>query len=1267
MDSEKQMRTPEGCLLSNGRYHVSVTAAGTGQSRRHGHVVNRWLEDPVEDAHGQFIYLRDLGSLKLWSVGLQPRQNRAVRYQTSRSPGQFHIEHEAEGIVARLDIAVSPSDDVEVRRLSIQDRSGRRRRIEVTSYLEPVLTWQAADIGHPAFSKLFLQTEYLPGIGALLTERRPRGNDERWPCLFHLLAGADPLEWETDRFRFLGRGRTAANPQAFGAPLSGTVGNVLDPCCSLRTVVELADGGVGELTFVTGMAENRADALKACSRYRGVSAIEPVFVQAEALERKLWSEHELTEAQASKFQSLAIAMQYGNRSLRAGVPAATTAGDVHGLFGRFGIPRDRIQIVTCQGWEDPATAEALKARLYWGKKGLFTNLIVLSDSRAESPGGLDDRVFTINASGLKEVERSLMLGAASLVVRGHLPDCPGETSPQPVPTVLRLEEEGGSAPKPNTESLQYFNGYGGFSPDGTEYVIRLPRLGSSWKRPPLPWVNVVANEKAGFLVSESGAGCIWAGNSQANRLTPWSNEPVNDPHGEALYLRDESSGALWSPLPGPVPGPCDHEVRHGFGYTRFVSTCHMLRQEVLAFVPRRDALKIMLVQITNQSGEVKKLSFTAYQSLVLGSVPERPSQVVTTREPDGSLRAIHPAADGFRGGVVFSALALDGARVEASGFSCDRLAFLGRHGTPENPSALCPQSSLDGAVGAGLDPCFVQQRVFSLAPGQTAKCIVLLGQGKNAADSSALVSRYSKPAAAEAALEEVREFWRSFLGGIRVETPSPIFNLMVNGWLAYQTLSCRLWGRTAFYQSSGAYGYRDQLQDSGSLLQLDPGFARAQIRLHARHQFVEGDVLHWWHPEPIERGVRTRFSDDLLWLPLNTADYIRTTGDFGFLDVREPFLKAPLLASGQDEVYLAPEPAGEEANLYEHCCRAIERSLATGAHRLPLMGTGDWNDGMNRVGREGRGESVWMGFFLHHILGEFIPLCEKRRDDVRVRRYSEHRTMLNAALNDGGWDGEWYRRAYYDTGEPVGSAQSDECKIDALAQAWAVISKAAPLDRAASAMAAVSRDLISENDGLIRLLTPPLVNTMNDPGYIKGYVAGVRENGGQYTHAACWVVKAVAELGENNRALRLLEMLMPVGHALSAQAVDRYKVEPYVVAADIYGAPPHVGRGGWTWYTGSSGWMFRLAVESILGLRIEGGKRLTLRPCVPDAWPSFKVRWRATDGRAACEIAVHNPSGRAGKVVSGEVDGQPVKVTGGRLCIPFGQDCRFLHVRVTMG
>lgn len=1263
MKPDPHLPTPHARLLSNGRYHVFISAAGTGQSRRHGHVVNRWSGDPVEDAQGQFLYFRDLDGGATWSAAMQPLKVPSLAYESSDVPGVFSIVNECEGIRTRLDVAVSPGDDLEVRRLHLRNLSGRPRRIEVTSFLEAVLTWQGADLGHPAFSKLFVQTSCDAGASLLLAERRPRGADESWPCLFHALAGAEAGEWETDRLRFIGRGRDMTDPRAMEEErLSGTVGNVLDPCLSLRTVVELAVGEERELGHVTGIAETPGAAAEMARRHRTVADLDRVLQEAGAAELGLQERLGIDPASAARFQSLAGAMYYGCRSL---VPAAggfPAAADADAFFGWHRIPRDRPQVVVCGPWDSGLTRELLKARDYWNHKGFFTNFIVLASSAAKAPEGLDDRVFTLSAASLSNADRSLLFASASAVVKDRFPDLSGNHAPAPPPEIKWILHE--TCLSKEEEPLQFFNGHGGFSADGSEYVIRLPRGG---KRPPMPWINVVANEAAGFLVSESGAGCTWARNSQANRITPWSNEPAGDPHGEALYLRDEKTGAVWSPLPGPVPGSCDYEVRHGFGATRFLSSCHGIDQEVTMFVPRADPVKIIHLRLRNHSKVAKHLGFTSFQRLVLGSLPAQPSLIVTREKEDGSLRAVNPAAGDFLGGVAFGATSLSGAEVERRDFTCDRLAFLGRHGTPRNPAGLRNGVALGGEVGTGLDPCFAERRTFTMEPGALVEIVVLLGEAMNEAAADELVARYREPSAAFESLAEVKRHWESLLGGIEVISPSPVLDLMVNGWLAYQTLCCRMWARSAFYQSSGAFGYRDQLQDSGSLLPLDPSFARRQILLHARHQFVEGDVLHWWHPEPIERGLRTRFSDDLLWLPLVTADYLHATGDHGLLDEREPYLKAPLLEDGHDENYLAPEPSGEDGSLYDHCCRAIDRSLATGAHGLPLMGTGDWNDGMSRVGREGKGESVWMGFFLYRILGKFIPLSEARGDQARAAKYEEHRRKLRAALNDGGWDGEWYRRAYYDNGAPLGSKESDECKIDALAQAWAVLSKAAPPERAALAMAAMERELVSEEEGLIRLLTPPFVHTANDPGYIKGYVAGVRENGGQYTHAACWAVQAIAEHGENNRALRLWEMLTPVLHARNPDAAEIYKVEPYAVAADIYGAEPHIGRGGWTWYTGSSGWMYRVAIESLLGLRVEDGGTLVIRPCVPDDWQSFVIRGRLPDGSASYRITVENPAGSAKRVVSAELDGVEAAIIDGAARIPLPCDGGKHEVRVMLG
>ena len=1093
--------------LSNGHYEVLISDTGSGVSSCDGLALTRWRADPVEDELGSIVYLRDLEDGRFRSLGYQPTRSPAGSYRCLKEDGCFRIEREDDGIESCLQVSVAADANLELRRIELHNRSPRAHRIEVTSYLEVVLYPADADEAHPAFAKLFVQTERDAAHGALLARRRPRAAHEHWPWLVHALAGGAALQWETDRMRFLGRGGTPGRPAALldPAPLSGCVGNVLDPVFSLRTVVELAPGERRELLLLTGVAADRDAALQLLEPYiAATTRPEPVAEQA-------------------------------------GVPPAGT--------------------------------------------------------RRKQEPSLDDD------------------GAAGLLA---------------------------------------FNGYGGFTPAGDEYIVRLRWQGGALRRPPLPWINVVSNERCGFIVSESGAGYSWARNSQANRLTPWYNDPVTDPHGEACYLRDEVSGASWSPLPGPRPAPCDYEARHGFGYSRFSCRHEDLEQETTLFVPRHDPIRILRLRLTNRGAGPRRLSVFSYQRLVLGTLPSSPSPVVTAFDAGrGLLRAVNPAAGEFAGGIAFACAVVSGAELEHAAHSGDRSAFIGRHGDPADPAGLRPGTTLDGACGEGLEPCFAQQLLITLEPGQTAECAFLLGECLDEDELTRLVSHYRTPGAVQAACEETREYWSGLVASLRVETPSPAIDLMLNGWLLYQNLACRIQARSAFYQSGGAYGFRDQLQDAAALVGVRPDLTRAQLLLHAAHQFTEGDVLHWWHPAPLERGLRTRFSDDLLWLPYVTCHYLEVSGDADILGESVSFLRARLLEPGEDEAYLQPETGTESADLYEHCCRALDRSLTRGEHGLPLMGTGDWNDGMNRVGRKGRGESVWLGFFLYRILGDFLPLCECRDDRTRLGRYRAYRDRLADALEANGWDGAWYRRAYYDDGTPLGSDGDPECRIDALAQSWSVISGAAPRPRAEQAMDAVQEQLLSETDGIVRLLTPAFVDTPHDPGYIKGYVAGVRENGGQYTHAACWVVMALAGLGRNERAARVLEMLSPVSHTATPERVACYRLEPYVVAADVYGESPHVGRGGWSWYTGSAGWLYRAALESVLGLRVTQGRTLLIRPCIPADWPGFRLSYRLPDGVTHCEIVVENSRGGR-RVIAARLDGREVTLTAGaaRITLP---------------
>ena len=1280
---------PRTHLLSNGRYLVMVTAAGSGFSRWRNLAVTRWREDTTRDCWGTFVFLRDARTGDVWSAGFQPSGTEVDRYNVVYAEDRAKIIQRDRSLSIRLEIVVSPEDDAELRKLTVTNLENRDREIEFTSYAEVVLAPQAADEAHPAFSNLFVETEFVPELEALLATRRPRSADEPQPWLAHVAAiegeQVGTYQFESDRARFLGRGRGIGAPVSLteGEPLTNSVGATLDPMVSLRYRVAIPAGDTVRLVFTTLVATSREEALDIAEKYRQPETFERESSLAWMYAQVQLHHLRITQDEAHLFQRLANRMLYNDRTLRTTPKelAANRRGP-SGLWA-YGISGDLpIAVVRVERDEERDVARhLLRAHEYWHLKGISADLVILNAKgtsyaqdfqeaveamvRASQSAlggerhGEPGNVFVLREDLLPSEDLVLLRSAARVLIlanRGTLSEQVirlERLRPGPVPRRLRAPREHAKPVPPPTLDLEYFNGLGGFTRDGREYVTVLGQ--GQWT--PAPWINVVANPDFGFHVSASGSGYTWSVNSRENKLTPWSNDPVSDTPGEAFYVRDLASGLIWGPTCLPIREQASpYVIRHGQGYSRFEHTSHGIELDLLQFVPPGDPIKISRLTLVNRSSHKRRLSITAYAEWVLGVTRSHSAPHVVTEidQETGATFARNAWNGEFASRVAFADL---GGR--QTSWTCDRLEFLGRNASLDHPASLERGDELSGKTGATLDPCAALQTEVELQPGQRTEVLFLLGQGESREQARTLIERYRGEDCA-ALLRQVQERWDTMLGTVQVRTPDASMDLLLNRWLLYQTLSCRLWSRSGFYQCGGAYGFRDQLQDVVALLVARPDIARAHILRAAARQFPEGDVQHWWHP-PTGRGVRTRISDDLLWLPYAVVRYLAVTEDWSMLDETIPWLKGAILEEDEHESYFEPEVSEDRATLFEHCARALDRSLEVGSHGLPLIGTGDWNDGMNRVGQEGRGESVWLGWFLHVNLREFARIADGRAEEKRAARWRQGAEALLTSLEQEAWDGEWYKRAFFDDGTPLGSAQNDECQIDSIAQSWAVLSGAGDPDRARQAMESVERRLVRRDDRLLLLFSPPFDQTPRDPGYIKGYLPGIRENGGQYTHAAIWSVMAFAGLGEGDKSLDLFDLLNPIHHASRRASARRYKVEPYAVAADIYSAPTHVGRGGWTWYTGAAGWLYRAGLESILGFR-KRGSALAIDPCIPRDWKRFEIDYR--HGDTLYRILVQNPDAVCRGVSSISLDGTPLSKEA---LVPLADDGREHQVDVVLG
>ena len=1288
---------PRVALLGRLPYTVMLTNGGSGYSRYEDLAVTRWRADGTADSTGQHCYVKDVTHRRIWSTAHQPVCARADTYHVSLATDRV-VFHRTDGpIETRTEITTVPDDAAEVRRVTVTNNGGAPCEIELTSYGELVLAPPNADRAHPAFGSLFVETAWHSWCSAVTGTRRPRAPSEQRVWCAHVVATGEervgPITCETDRSRFLGRGRSTRSPAALdhGAALSGSSGAVLDPIFALRCRLRLQPGRSASAAFTTLVTTTAERAFELADRYRDPRSAQRALDLAWTAAQIELRELNTSSVDAGVFQQLAGALFFSDARLRAPEAELLANDGSQPMLWAAGLSGDwPILLATIDSTEGlPTLQQLLAAHQYWRRRGMMVDLVILNTRASSYLETLRDQVtatvLSSSEAGMVDrpggvfVRRRDLLGPAELrmlraTARVHLP-CDGrrlgpilesltdateevkELRPAPrwqlqrtitglverwrVPTpaasvgpepepAAPVQSVSASEAERTPTPLRLDNGLGGLDSEGG-YRIRL--RGSDL--PPAPWANVVANPEGGFLVSERGAGFTWAGSSFFYRLTPWHNDPVTDPMSDVLYLRDEDTGELWTPTAAPIRHLSAYLVRHDAGTSTFEHRHSEIESLLTVGLAEGSATRISRLRLTNHGRRARRIGVTAYVEWTLGSQREHTQHQIRTEfdAARGAIFARNTFDPQFAGWVAFCALG-----PEVQGHTADRREFLGRHGSVSAPAGI---GHLSGRTGAALDPCAALQCTVSLGPGESREVVVLLGAAPSADLARELVDGLRGPARAAAAIDRTVDGWEQRLSAVQVHTPEPAFDALLNRWLLYQALSCRMWGRSGLYQSSGAYGFRDQLQDSMAFLHATPDIARAHLLRAAGRQFVEGDVQHWWHPES-GRGVRTRFSDDLAWLPFAVDHYVTVTGDRAVLDEPVPFLAMRTLHPGEQEAYDLPQTSAEVASLYEHCLRALRKASTRGIHGLPLMGGGDWNDGMNRVGAEGRGESVWLGWFLAATLRAFAEQASARGDTATAAELRRHAEGYLVAVEEHGWDGAWYRRAYDDAGLPLGSSASEECRIDSIAQSWSVICGGGRPERRLQAMRSLEEQLVDRETRLVRLLTPPFDRGPQDPGYIKGYLPGVRENGAQYTHAAVWAVLARAMAGDGEGALGLFQMLNPLTHARTAAEVAIYKVEPYVVAADVYTAEGQRGRGGWTWYTGSASWMYRVGLEAILGFTRRGDS-LQLLPCVPAAWREYTIDYRF--GRSLYSLRVERNAGAPGITLDGRsIEGSTIRL-----------------------
>lgn len=1228
-------------VLSSGDYSLMITNRGSGFSKKGDIYINRWREDFLTKSYGNFVYISDLKRNKFWSNTYEPTNVIPEKYKVEFSNHKVDFYRLDGDIETKTEIVLLPEEEGEVRKITIKNIGNEDTLIEITSYLELVGDKIENDITHSVFNNLFIKTEICEEIHMLLGERRKRNKNEEKVWVYHMGKiyenAEENFQYETNRLNFVGRGKNLRYPNALSKGLTNTAGVVLDPIMSIGKRVKIKGKESITIYFLTGITDTKENAVNIGKKYSDQGQMERSLELAYTRSQTEIGYLNLKSNEIRLYQDILndILLLEGNSKRRYDEIIRKNEKGQNGLWA-YGISGDLplvlVVIKNVDGIDNLKTI--LRAHEYWTFKGIKIDLLILIEDGNSYYQPLLDNVrdmvyeyrgnfveiqggiFIQNGNDIPLQDKGLFYKWANIVIDSSVGYIKENYKKVGIPYKKYNKDPIKYDSSDKNLELRFFNGYGGFSQDGREYIIKLNKDINT----PLPWINVISNDKFGFIVSERGSSFTWADNSRENKLTPWYNDLAEDPSGEIIYIRDEETGHIWNITPGPIRENEDYIISHGMGYTNFYHDSNGMEQNLTMFVSMEDNIKINYIKIKNNSPFERKLSLAYFARPVLGVEDGKERKHVETYmdEKKEIFYALNSTNSEFRGSTLYM-----GSSEKIKSYTGDRKEFLGS-GSFENPEGM-KRDSFSNMAGIGMDPCCVINIDLTVPSGKEKELVFLIGESKGVKSGRETISKYKDIGYSKMMLEKAKYFWTDLLTKIQIETPDESMNLLMNNFLLYQTIACRLWARAGFYQVGGAYGARDQIQDSMNCIYVFPELTRKQIILNCRHQFLEGDIQHWWHPDPysdVHKGIRSKCSDDLLWLPYVLAEYVKITEDYEILNEKVYFIESMPLNEEEYERYEIPDISNVEENVYEHCVKAIEKSLVFGERGLPLMGSGDWNDGMNRVGFKGKGESVWLGWFLISVLEKFIPICEKMNDKEKVSRYKGVINDIKYSIEKNCWDGDWYLRAFFDDGTPIGSKESSECIIDSISQSWAVISGMGDWDRIEKSLNSLEKYLINEDKGMILLFTPPFDNISEDPGYIKSYVPGVRENGGQYTHGAIWVISAFAKTGKGDRTYELFHMINPINHSRSAIECSNYKVEPYVMAADVYNVNPHVGRGGWTWYTGSAGWMYKVGLEDILGFKKEGN-RLYINPCIPRKWDKYTIKYRYKNTRY--NILIKNP------------------------------------------